>query len=61
MSQPAPTDTPHPYRWIVLFGVWLMYFSFGLCIASMAPLVTEIAADLGASRSGMGATLGAWQ
>jgi cyanate permease len=52
---------PHPYRWVVLFGVWLMYFSFGLCIASMAPLVTEIAADLGASQSSMGATLGAWQ
>ena len=45
----------------VLFGVWLIYFSFGLCIASMGPLVTEIAVDLDASRSSMGAVLGAWQ
>ena len=44
-------DTPHPYRWVVLFGVWLIYFSFGLCIASMAPLVKEIRADLSISNS----------
>ncbi|MEM6623773.1 MAG: MFS transporter [Pseudomonadota bacterium] len=54
-------SAPHPYRWVVLFGVWLMYFSFGLCIASMAPMVTEIAADLQADPGGMGAVLGAWQ
>ena len=56
-----PQDTPHPYRWVVLFGVWLMYFSFGVSIASMAPLVAEITADLGMSNSGMGRVLGAWQ
>ena len=54
-------DAPHPYRWTVLFGVWLIYFSFGLCIASMAPMVTEIAADLGADKGTMGGVLGAWQ
>lgn len=57
----SDTVSPHPYRWAVLFGVWLMYFSFGLCIASMAPLVTEIAADLGTTKGAMGAVLGAWQ
>lgn len=57
----SETDTPHPYRWAVLFGVWLMYFSFGLCIASMGPLVSAISADLGVSRTAMGAVLGAWQ
>ena len=57
----ADTESAHPYRWAVLFGVWLIYFSFGLCIASMAPLVAEIAPDLGVSNSGMGAVLGAWQ
>ena len=57
----SPADTPHPYRWFVLFGVWLMYFSFGLCIASMGPLVKEISVDLGISRTTMGAVLGAWQ
>lgn len=55
------TEAPHPYRWAVLFGVWLMYFSFGLCIASMGPLVKEISTDLGVSRTAMGAVLGAWQ
>jgi len=57
----AAPDTPHPYRWVVLFGIWLMYFSFGVSIASMAPLVAEITADLGMSNSGMGRVLGAWQ
>ena len=55
------TTPPHPYRWAVLFGIWLMYFSFGLSIASMGPLVKEISEDLGVSRSVMGAVLGAWQ
>lgn len=54
-------EARHPYRWAVLFGVWLMYFSFGLSIASMGPLVNEISADLGISRTAMGAVLGAWQ
>ncbi|MEM1300012.1 MAG: MFS transporter [Pseudomonadota bacterium] len=52
---------PHPYRWAALFGVWLIYFSFGLCIASMAPIVTEIARDLGTNKGAMGGVLGAWQ
>ena len=55
------SDTPHPYRWVVLFGVWLIYFSFGLCIASMAPLVKEIRTDLEISNSTIGMILGAWQ
>ena len=59
--EPRSADTPHPYRWTVLFGVWLMYFSFGLCISSMAPLVVDITRDLGVSGTTMGAILGAWQ
>ena len=55
------TPTLHPYRWAVLFGVWLIYSAFGLAIASTGPLVTEIMADLNISRSAMGAVLGAWQ
>ncbi|MCR9125595.1 MAG: MFS transporter [Rhodobacteraceae bacterium] len=47
-------------RWVMLGGVWLIYFCFGLTIASMAPLVSLIAADLGASNAAMGAVLGAW-
>src|SRR5690606_36176573 len=52
---------PHPFRWAVLAGVWLMYFSFGLCVASTAPLVAEIARDLEIGFTAMGAVLGAWQ
>lgn len=47
-------------RWLILFGVWLIYFCFGLTIASMAPLLGPIGADLGIGNSLMGAILGAW-
>lgn len=47
-------------RWLVLFGVWLIYFAFGVSIASMAPLISPIGADLGADNAIMGAILGAW-
>ncbi len=44
----------------MLAGVWLLYFSFGLTVTAMAPLVSVIVADLGLSLSAMGAILGAW-
>ena len=47
-------------RWLVLAGVWLIYFSFGVTIASMAPLLAPISAELGIGNSTMGAILGAW-
>ncbi len=50
-----------PVRWAVLAGVWLSYYCFGLTIVTLAPLVAEISADLGLSRSQMGSVLGAWQ
>ena len=53
----APT---HPYRWAMLAGVWLIYFSFGIFVASMAPLVAPITADLEISHGAMGTVLGAW-
>lgn len=37
-----------------------MYFSFGLTIAAMAPLVPRIEADLGLSHAAMGSIMGAW-
>ncbi len=55
------TDAPHPYRWAILFGVWLVYFSFGLTTVSMAPLVPFIVRDLGMSHAEMGLVLGGWQ
>lgn len=48
------------YRWVLLAGVWLVYFSFGVVAASMAPLVAVIAADLSVGNAGMGFILGAW-
>ena len=47
-------------RWLILFGVWLIYFGFGVTMASMAPLVGPIGADLGAGNAAMGLILGAW-
>ena len=58
--QHAPPPT-HRYRWAVLGGVWLMYFSFGICVASTGPLVAPIVRDLGTTYTAMGAVLGAWQ
>ncbi len=49
------------FRWVVLFGCWLLYFVFGLSVTGLAPLVPEITADLNLSRSDMGLVLGAWQ
>ncbi len=48
------------YRWVLLGGVWLIYFCFGLMITSLAPLVTPITTELGIGHAKMGAILGAW-
>lgn len=45
----------------MLAGVWLIYFSFGLTIAGLAPLVAPIIRDLGITHTEMGSILGAWQ
>lgn len=61
-SQTPEIDlTMHPFRWVMLFGVWLLYFSFGLTASGMAPLVPLIAKDLGISYSSIGGVMGAWQ
>jgi MFS transporter, CP family, cyanate transporter len=51
----------HPARWLVLFGVWLIYCAFGLVASSLAPLVQRIADDLSLSHAAMGSVMGAWQ
>ena len=48
------------YRWVLLFGVWLVYFAFGLVQVAMAPLVRVIRTDLNLSDGVMGLILGAW-
>ena len=59
VSRPKPADLG-AYRWFLLFGIWLVYFCFGLVAASMAPLIPVIRAELGISNAEMGAILGAW-
>ena len=50
-----------PMRWLVLFGVWIIYFTFGLVVTSLAPLVKLIEHDLAMSHAQMGTVMGAWQ
>ncbi len=52
---------PNPYRWVILAGCWMLYFVFGLSVAGLAPLVSNIQTDLDLSASAMGTVLGAWQ
>jgi cyanate permease len=57
------SDVEHPsapsrYRWVILALAWLVYFAFGLVLASIPPLVNVIAADLGLTYSEMGIILG---
>ncbi len=44
----------------MLAGIWLIYFSFGLQIAALAPLVGVVSADLSLSYARMGVVLSAW-
>ena len=44
----------------MLGALWMVYFSFGLAVFSMAPLVETIREDLGLSKGAMGTILGAW-
>ena len=44
----------------MLGALWMVYFSFGLAVFSMAPLVEIIREDLGISKGAMGTVLGAW-
>ena len=59
-NQAADGIEQNPLRWLILAGVWLIYFSFGLTVAAMAPLVPAICSDLEISYGAMGAVLGAW-
>ena len=48
-------------RWLMLFGVWILYFCFGLTAYSLAPLVRPITQELNMTYSEMGRVLGTWQ
>ena len=45
----------------MLFGVWILYFCFGLTAYSLAPLVRPITQELNMTYSEMGRVLGSWQ
>lgn len=51
----------HPFRWVMLVLLWLIYFSFGLVSRSPSPLVTPIILDLNMTYGQMGFVLGSWQ
>jgi len=54
-------NRPHSHRWLVLFGVWMIYAAFGLIATSLAPLVERIEHDLDIGHTAMGSVMGAWQ
>ena len=55
-SDPQARRSP----WLAVGGMCGVYFSFGLTIGVMGPLVDEISTELELSRSTMGSILGAW-
>ena len=55
------TTQKSPVRWLVLSGVWMIYFNFGLSISGLAPIIELILIDLNMSHTAMGSVLGAWQ
>ncbi len=55
------SPSSHSIRWLMLAGVWLIYFCFGLTVTNLAPLVRPVTQDLGMRYAEMGSVLGAWQ
>ena len=48
-------------NWLIIFGLWLIYFCFGYSVSSIAPIVPYITQDLNITYKQMGLILGAWQ
>lgn len=48
-------------RWWILLGLWMLYASFGLVAASVAPLIGPIVIELDLSHAAIGSIMGAWQ
>lgn len=47
--------------WVMLALAWSLYFSFALTVASLAPIVGAVRADLDLSYGEVGLALGGWQ
>ncbi len=56
-----PVVTRDQANWPMLALGWTIYFSFGMGVASLVPLVSIIKADLDLSYTQIGMLLGAWQ
>ncbi len=52
--------TSPPHRWRVLLGLVGVYAAFGMAVTALAPMLTVVQEDIGASRGSMGLALGAW-
>ena len=48
------------HRWFVFGAMSGVYFTFGVAVAAIAPMLTVVRDDLGVSRGAMGFALGAW-
>ena len=48
-------------RWLLFFGVWMLYGSFGLVASSLAPVASLVIEDLQMTHAEMGLAMGAWQ
>lgn len=60
-ASPPQTESPEGIgRWLILGGVWLLYFCFGVTIAALAPLIGPIGTELGIGNALMGLILGIW-
>lgn len=57
----APAIAPDQANWGMLALGWLIYFSFGIGVASLVPLVSILRSELDLSYTQMGVLLGAWQ
>jgi len=60
-SAAAQAGTGNRSNWPMLGLGWLIYFSFGMVMSSLVPIVTLLRDELGISYTQMGVILGAWQ
>ncbi len=57
---PAAGDSQPKYRFVMFGGMVAVYFAFGVTLAGIPPMITEVRTDLGMGRGAMGLALGAW-
>lgn len=56
-----PASTRDQANWGMLALGWTIYFSFGMGVASLVPLVSILRSELGLSYTEIGTLLGGWQ